>query len=384
MSRPTKILFLTTSTDVGGAERALLMLVANINRDLFEPVVVSVRPEGLTASRVRAAGIRMYSLRMTSGLDLNGAVQKLRSIVEQEDPEIVQSWMYHADALTAFLRWSYPHITIVWGVRNTSLSLKHTRLTTIATMLVCSILSRRVPKRIVACSTNAVHIHKRYGYDPSKWSVVLNGVDFNEMYESNEERVSQRKALGVAPSEFLVAVVGRDDPQKNHPGALASIAEARHEIPHIKCVMAGKGLDRTNERLTRLIRKLNLEKCVQLLGQCEQVRQIYNAADVLLMSSTYGEAFPNVVAEAMACGLPCIVTDIGDAALIVGNEDNVIARYHKTGMAQKIVSYVKRDASTISRERELCIRRIQEQFSLQRYVANFERQYSMLMNEKLS
>jgi glycosyltransferase involved in cell wall biosynthesis len=170
-------------------------------------------------------------------------------------------------------------------------------------------------------------------------------------------------------------MVGRFDPQKDHPNLLGALAELKGKGHAVRCALVGKGLDRANASLMGSITGFGLspDRELLLLGQRNDISTVMNALDIHLLSSAYGEAFPNVLAEAMACGTPCVTTDVGDAALIVGETGWVVPPRDSKSLAHSIRSAIKlsQDQPGWKVRQMACRKRIDTEFSIERMVCAY-------------
>jgi glycosyltransferase involved in cell wall biosynthesis len=180
-------------------------------------------------------------------------------------------------------------------------------------------------------------LHVAAGYHAKKMQVIPNGFDLVRFRTDGEARHALRTALGVAAETPLVGLMARYDAQKNHAGFIEAAAMIHRQLPAVHFVLAGGGIDENNHALTEEIQAHGLRQCIHLLGRRDDMPHLMAALDVLASSSSYGEAFPNVLGEAMACGVPCVVTDVGDSAEIVGDTGRVVQSGDMAGLARYIV-----------------------------------------------
>jgi len=196
----------------------------------------------------------------------------------------------------------------------------------------CSNLSRCLPDRILCCSEAARKAHVEFGYPADKMTVVPNGFDLSLFKPDRVARDTVRQELGLDPDVLLVGLIGRFDPQKNHAGFLQAAGLLHRKMPGVHFLLAGKGVDRGNAELLRSLERSGLRECTHPLGMRNDVPRLMAALDVLA-SSSVGEAFPNVLGEAMGCCVPCAVTDVGDSSWIVGDTGRVVPPGDMAGLA---------------------------------------------------
>ena len=232
--------------------------------------------------------------------------------------------MYHGDLMGGLMARLAGVPRVCWGIHHTTLERGKSARSTIWIARVNARLSRWVPQTIVCCAEKAREVHSALGYAAEKMVVIPNGYDLERFKPDAAARAQLRHAWGVPDDTFLVGMVGRFDSQKDHANLLAALNGFKRICNGFRCVLVGKDLDQDNATVKSWIAEQGLESHVQLLGQRSDIPAVMNALDVHVLSSAYGEAFPNVLAEAMACGTPCVTTHVGDAALIVDDTGWVV------------------------------------------------------------
>lgn len=315
-------------------------------------------------------GIRVHTLECRKAFNLLLAVPRLVRIIRSSNPHIVQSWMYHANLLGGIAAKMSGVKKTIWGIRHTSLN--QNKATTKAVSWMCAKLSRLIPSEIVCCSDSAARIHAEYCYDPAKLKVIYNGYNIQEFAPSAVLRKGTRNDLGVSENQWVIGMVGRWNPQKDHRNFLEALSLLPANLD-VTCLLIGPGVADDNDRLNKAIDEYGVSHRIRLLGPRSDIPAIMNALDVHVLSSAYGEAFPNVVAEAMACGTPCVVTDVGDAAMIVGNDEWVVPPKRPDLLAEaimKALAAVEHEGRDVVGDR--CRDRIVENFSLQRMVGDYQ------------
>jgi len=337
----------------------------------IEHVVVSLMSEGYFGPKLRQHRISVLALGQPRGQLPLKKVLELRQLIARSRPDVVQTWMYHADLLGGLVaRWCGVR-SVVWGIRNSSLEPDKTTFSARATARVCAALSRFVPSRIVCCSKEATEAHQRIGYQAHKFSVIANGFDVTRFVTDADARSRLRRKWKIGPDEILLGMVARWDPVKDHANLLEALSVLINQGTAVKCALVGTGMTAANIHLCELLTRLDLHRNVLLMGPRDDIPAIMNALDLHILSSA-GEAFPNVVAEAMSCGTPCVVTDVGDAAHIVGPNGWVVPSRNPRALAMGITDALKALDST---GRDVlgarCRARIEDNFSLDRMVREF-------------
>lgn len=314
-----RIAHLITGLDLGGAEMMLFKLLGTMDPAVFEPLAISLVPPGAMGGRIGALGVRVEALGMRRGLPNPGAVLRLARLLRGFRPDLIQTWMYHADLLGALAAPLAGRPTLVWNIRQSDLDPRQTRRGTRVVARLGALLSHWAPDRIVCCSERARAVHRALGYRDDILSVIPNGFDLGCFRPDPGARAELRAELGIDPGTPLVGLVARFDPQKDLQNFLAAAATVRSAQAGCRFLLCGLGMDPANAQLDGWIGAAGLAGDVHLLGPRHDTPRVFAALDLLVSSSAYGEGFPNVIGEAMACGVPCAVTDVGDSALIVSD-----------------------------------------------------------------
>lgn len=318
-----RVLFVITDLELGGAERMLLKLVTRL-APAHELAVVSLSERGSLAPEFEAAGAQVTALGMTGLASLPRAVGRLRRYMRAWRPQLASTWMYHADLVGGLAARLAGNVPVAWNIRNSDLSSRYTSRATRSLVRANALLSGVMPARILCCSQTARDIHVALGYRPRRFTLVPNGFDLSQYRPSPEARAAVRAELGLAPETPLIGLVARWHAQKNHPGFLAAAARLARSGLQAHFVLAGEGCDAANPLLAALLEQTELTGRVHCLGRRSDVARLTAAFDIATSASIFGEAFPNVLGEAMACAVPCVTTDVGDSAMIVGDTGLVV------------------------------------------------------------
>lgn len=368
-----KVLHLITDLDIGGAETMLLRLLSHTDRSRFHSSVVAMAGRGDLCSQVNDLGVPLYSLGMRTGIPDIRAVYKLSRILKRERPHIIQTWLYHADLLgliTAKLT-GFPYV--IWNLRCSELHRGDHSALLFAILRVLAKLSK-LPTAVVANSSAGVQAHERIGYQPRKWVSIFNGFDTNIFEQKPEARANIRRELNLEEDIPLVGLIGRFNPMKDHGNFLKAACLVQKMRPDAHFILAGRGVDNGNNFLTERISSLGLESVVHLLGECRNIVDIYSSIDVVC-SSSYSEGFPSAIGEAMACGVPCVVTDVGDSAYIVGNTGCVVPPRNPDFFAKAIIDII---SLPLDEKIDLGIKarqRITDNFSIEKITNQYEALY---------
>jgi glycosyltransferase involved in cell wall biosynthesis len=317
-----RILHVITGFIGGGAETMLAKLLRATAGE-HEARVVSVTSDGLIGERIRQLGVETTCLGLRRGVPDPRAILALARIVRAYRPDLVQTWMYHADLLGGLAAALAGRTPVVWGVRNAGPAGGKTRWLTRQTLRACAALSSRLPARIVTNSQRARAYHVSRGYDASRFVVIPNGFDVAAFAPMPEARAAVRAELGVPAGAPVVAMVARLDPQKDLPTFAAAAGHMARARPDARFLLCGENLTPDNPVVTGWFREAGALEQTRLLGRRSDVPRVMSAADVFTLSSAT-EAFPNALGEAMACGVPSVVTDVGDCRWILGDAGRVV------------------------------------------------------------
>lgn len=367
-----KVVHIITGLGDGGAEAALYRLVGSSEKASADHCVVSLSDEGKYASMLRAKGISVHCLDMPKGsLSIDGLFGLWR-ILRRERPNVVQTWMYHANLVGGVLARLAGIKNVVWGLHHTLLLPGTTGRSTRAVDRLCARLSPWVPRKIIGCAQESMRVHVVNGYDGAKFVVVPNGYDTSLFTPDGQARISVRNELEIPADVPVLGLVGRWDPLKDHANLLAATRHVRERHQRVQLLLVGSGCDASNKELVDVVAREGLTDCVHLLGRRGDVPAIMNALDVHVLSSM-SEAFPNVVAEAMACGTPCVVTNVGDAADIVGSTGWSVPARNPAALADAISVALRESESQEewAKRKALARQRIVERFSLGAMISGY-------------
>lgn len=347
-NKPKKILHIITGLGDGGAEGVLSRLC--LFDDSSKHIVISLMGDGKYGPILRGDGVEVICLGLGQSRFSLRAFLNLIKIIKKKQPDVVQTWMYHADLIGGLAARLAGIKNIFWGIRHSTLEPGKSKRSTILIAKLCAHLSYVIPKKIICCAHDALNVHRRLGYSKNKLVVIKNGYDLNKFKPDLEAGLKIRDEFQIKHDEFLIGTIGRYDPQKDHLNLLKSLNVLLLQNLKFKCILVGKGLTAENKTLANDITRLNLANNIVLAGTRGDVPAIMNALNLHVLPSAYGEGFPNVVAEAMACETPCIATDVGDAREIVLNNNFLANPKDSKDLANKIKQYYfthKHDSESI-------------------------------------
>ena len=375
---PRRVLHVITGLDVGGAEMNLYRLLATLDRSSFEPEVMSLLARGPMAEKIAALGIPVHSLNWR-GRHVNlTRLRRLIGIVRAWSPHLLQGWMYHANLVVSLAAGcTRRRIPVVWNVRHSLDCLEAERTHTRWAIRAGALLSRQ-PSTIIYNSQTSARQHECCGYRGDRAVVIPNGFDTSCFKPSDDRRSQCRRDLEIGPRELVVGMVARYHPMKDHQNFLEAAQRIHAQRPNVIFVLAGRGVTSENARLWRGRSTEAFGGSVRLLGQVDDVPRLMAGLDVLVSASAYGEGFPNVVGEAMASGVPCIVTDTGDSAHLVGRPEFVVPPRNAEMLASTVITLIDMGHNSRRRRGLEARNRIINEFSLDRTSAQYAGVYEAL------
>lgn len=374
-----RIVHVITGLNTGGAETALCRLLETLRVPDFEHVVVALGGVGSLSARAGAQA-ELHHLGMNPARPRARDLWRLRCILRASSPELVHGWMYHANlaASLAAIRLGVP---LLWGIRQSLYDLsKEKRLTRLVINAGARLSSH--PRYILYNSVVSARQHEVAGYDSNRTRVIPNGFDTEVFRPDHAARLRIRAELMVPDDALLVGLVARVHPMKDHANFLRAASAFAERNPGAYFVLVGDGADVGNASLTELAAELGLLGRLRWCGRRTDIAAINAALDIACSASSWGEAFPNAVGEAMACGIPCVATDVGEVPLIIG-DTGVVVRARDAGALA--AGWAQLAALDDSARRALGMRarqRIAEHYSLAAVGQQFADLYASLIGKE--
>ncbi|GAB2890780.1 hypothetical protein GCM10027046_19370 [Uliginosibacterium flavum] len=368
-----RVLFVTTGLGVGGAERALERLLPRLQAQGLVVAVLSLREPQEVGVSLRALGIEVFELGMAPSRPTLGGLWRLWRAVRQFKPDVIQGWMYHGDLAAHLARFAAPRAKVVLGIHQTLARLELESRATRAVIRADAWLSRFAARALYVARAAQLQ-HEAAGF-AAPGVVLPNGVDTEQFKPDAALHAASRALLGVAVDELLVGMVGRLHPSKNHAGFLRAAAMVAAAQANVRFLLIGLNVSADNPELMPLLAAPSLQGRVILLGPREDVPQLLPALDLYVLSSIQ-EALPNVVAEAMSCGVPCVVTDVGDAAWMVGETGWVVPPAEDRRLADLIGQVLCEEPSVLARQGMAARSRAQSVFAADAVAARYADLYA--------
>jgi glycosyltransferase involved in cell wall biosynthesis len=378
-----KVLYIISDLSIGGAEIMLYKLLKETDRDRFEPVVMSLIDRGALRTRIEDLGIPVHTAHIRPGVPSLLGFWRLVRFMRRLKPDLVLGWMYHSCLAAQLANFFLPGRTrVLWSIHYSIDSLASEKKLTAAVIRACALLSR-LASQIIFVSHASQAQHQPLGYSLGRSCVIPNGINTSEFVPSGEARSSLRSELGLATDALLVGMMGRYHPIKDYSNFLQAAALTSKKWPNANFVLVGQGVDDWNNELRRSIGELGLASKTHLLGERHDIPRIAAALDVFSLSS-YSESFPNVIGEAMACEVSCAVTDVGDAAWIVGDTGRVVPARNPQALAEAWSEIISLGAAGRMALGRAARSRVIERFKLESVVPRYEAVFTAILGPEAS
>jgi glycosyltransferase involved in cell wall biosynthesis len=317
-----KIFFLIRSLDCGGAERQLIVLSKSLCERGHDVVIAAFYTGGPLENELGNTNVRILPLKKSGRWDVFGFMLRLIQAVREERPHVLHGYLWDPNLFTVVLKPLFPNIKIVWGIRSSGRDLSKETWLERASIKLNYWLSR-FPDAIIANSQVGRDDYVAQGFPGGKMVVIPNGVDTERFRPDHKARRRIRGEWNVTEDIRVVGLVGRLNPIKDHPNFLKAAALLAKEWRNIRFVCVGDGPEEYRRTLQAIAEELGLRESLIWNGARADISAVYNALDVLVSSSS-SEGLSNAIGEAMACGVPCVVTHVGDSAWVVADTGEVV------------------------------------------------------------
>jgi glycosyltransferase involved in cell wall biosynthesis len=383
-----RIMHVITGLSTGGAETMLLKLLSAASGEM-EHVVVSLGDEGTIGPRIAALGVPVHCLRLQRNAPNPIRVLSILSLARRIDPQLIQGWMYHGNLMASVaalalrkrsqkntLQEKAPDVKppVIWNIRQTVYDLRNERWLTARFIRLCARMSHR-PRAIIYNSQTSAGQHEALGYRAEKRVIIPNGFDCQALRPDEAARKALRTELGIADDTVVIGLVARYHPMKDHAGFLRAAGAVARARPQTKFVLAGTDVSSKQSELAEAVRQNGLQDHVILLGERSDIPSLNNAFDIACSASAWGEGFSNSIGEAMACGIPCAVTDVGDSAYLIGKTGLVAPPREPQALANAIVQLIGMGRAGRWQLGTKARNRIETEFSLPAIVRRYEDLY---------
>lgn len=378
VERSVKVLHVITGLEVGGAEIMLWRLLSASDRERFPASVLSLMPPGPIAAPIAAMGIGVYGLGMARRLPGPASIGRLLQVSRRLAPDLIQGWMYHGNLAGTFAWWRQRRRpSLVWSIHHSLTGLADEKPLTRRLIVLGARLSR-LPQAIVYCSRESARQHEALGFDPARRVILPNGID-TDLFRPDPEAGARLRALVGAPAGTpLIGMAARAHPMKDHANLIRAAARLVQDGIELRLVLFGRGVDAANPDLAAEVRAAGLGTRVSLMRQRDDLPRLVPGLDLMVSPSAWGEAFPLAIGEAMASGVPCLVTDIGDCAWLVGDAGEVVPPRDTEALAAALRRYLALPQEARRALGERARARVVENFALPAITRRYEDLYAGL------
>ncbi|MGC4249896.1 MAG: glycosyltransferase [Sphingobium sp.] len=381
-----KVLHVITALNYGGAEAMLAKLVGQHGAHSSHPdsAVLSLLPLGRVGQEMAASGVAVETLGLNNIGCLPGAMARLTRIVRRYEPDLIQGWMYHGNIAAAWaVKAARRNGPMLWNIRHSLHDIRAEKVTSRLVIRLGAMLSRR-PRATIYNAAASVRQHVANGYAPEGAIVIPNGFDphcFRPDEPEGNARTRLRERFGIEPGPIIVAVIARRHPMKDHATAIEAVGRARRMGHDVHLLLAGAGTDALPADLQGACNHWLPHDRLSLLGDRADVAEWLPGCDIVTLSSAWGESFPNILGEAMACGVPCVATDVGDSRAIIGESGVCVPPGDPAAIANAIALLSAMGEDGRRRKGELGRQRVVKEFSLTAVAARYAELYERVLRE---
>lgn len=364
-----KILFIITALETGGAERILVSLLENLDRNQFQPKLIILGEVGPLVERLDCEWEQINFKKISV---FRGFIKLTMSVLSFR-PHLIQGWMYHGSLFAIISNFLWPFSQCYLGIRNQkvdegTLSVKTQKILVLLKKL------QKFSDLTIYPSKESKKTHELEGFEESKAKIIENGCNI-EIYKpvTEGEKLQLREKWVISSETRVLAYVSRFHPHKDPETFFKAISILVKTYPDLKVVCAGQGFVPENHELTKMLKNLSIEENIVLMGVVKNIHEVYQFSDGLVLSSI-GEAFPNVLIEAMSCGLKCVSTDVGNVKQLLAPFEGVVETRNPEILAQAIKSNLLEDSHVkVDMKRSEWIK---NNYSISNMVSSFEKEWS--------
>lgn len=373
-----KVLHIITGLKIAGAERSLHSLLKGGLAEIAENQIISLTNHTGFAAQIRQLGVPVHILDLSRPSQILQSLVRLRQIARDASPDIIQGWMYHgnlAASAACFMVDKKPKLA--WNIRHSLHDIKAEKPSLRVNIRVGKQFSSK-PDIIFYNSQISREQHEKLGFTPIAGNVVPNGFDMDYWRPNPAARSKQRADFKLLNDDLVIGFAARFHPMKDIPNFLKALQIVTRANPNVKAVIIGKDVNPQNLALAGHISDLPADK-IQFLDERQDIKSLFQMFDLFCLSSAYGEAFPNVLAEAMASGVSCVSTDVGECRHIVGGTGRIVPVSNPEAFANAILEQLEQPLSQRHRASVAVRERIEQNFSLDKTVNQYASSYRRLM-----
>ena len=367
-----RILHIISGLGDGGAEANLYNFVCHTKNQIN--YVISLKDKGKYGPLLEKKGIEVYYINFSNIISFVNKFIYLFKLIKKLKPDIVQTWLYHADLIGGCAAYLAKSKNIFWGIHHTSLEYRFNKKSIILISKLNSFLSNIIPRRIVVCAEKSMDEHIKKGFNKYKFIVIRNGLDLNKFKLSESIRKKYREKIKINQSELLLGTVARFNPIKDFPTLIKAIKKLKSSGLDFKYLFVGENMDLDNKTLVNMIEKYNLKDTIKLIGQEESISSVMNAIDLHILSSK-SEAFPMVILESLACGTPSISTNVGDVSRIIKNKKFLVDKENYLSLYNAINEFLNLELEEKEKISKEGIDHIKFNFSIEKMTKEYLKVY---------
>ena len=384
MAESLTLMHVISGLHVGGAEQMLYRLVKHHSQLGNKCAVVSLGSRGDFGERITRSGVELHTLGMRRGQTPSLAhLRHLQKIVRTLGPSIIQGWMYHGNLAASFSIISRPRsIPVVWNIRQSLGPSSEESRRTRRVITAGKILSR-LPSGIIYNSRQSLDQHTQLGYQNSNSLFIPNGFQAEELKKSQTKRSLLRAKYGIGFNTRVIVHIGRLHLKKDHKTFLKAFAKVLQCRPHVRLLMAGRGVSVETAMFREAMQSASFKKAAVLLGENNDVNGVLSASDIFVSSSSWGEGFSNVLGEAMAHGLACISTNVGEASAMLYESGEICAPSDAEALADSMVRMIDESNDQLVRRGERARATIERKYSIKSISQEYLNIYDRLRHQKV-
>ena len=332
-----KIIFITTSLGLGGAEKILYEILKEFKQS--EILVISLGDKDFFSSNLYKLGIKVEYLNLKNNLSLIYKIFKLINILRKFRPKIIHTWLYKANIIGGIAAKLSGNKFIYWSIHH-DLENEQKSFLRFLFMLISAVASQIIPKKIIFCSKSSAINHINFGFNSKRSIVINNGIDINKFKKDPSIYKEYRKnKFNLKNDTFLIGSIGRYHPIKDQKTLLKALLILKEKNINFKCILAGENLNKKNKYLYKQICELKLNNNIFLMGKIKNIKNILCSLDLLVISSL-SECSPIVLLEAISSDLLCISTNVGGIKNIIQNKNLLFKKRDHEELAKKIIFFM--------------------------------------------
>jgi len=367
------ILYIITDLNIGGAENLLFRLLSKLDKDKYNPVVISIASKGKIGKKIEKEGIKVFSLNINSFISLFPGILKLFYRIRIINPRIIHTFLVHSALLSLIAKMKYSS-TIIWNIFSSDLSYKSNNYLTVIVIKICALLSKFVPDKIILDSKSSYKAHKKAGYNDKIMKVIYNGIDTKIFYFNDKVRKTYRNKFFPNNNELVIGLIARYHPVKGHDVFIKAAGLLSQQINNVKFLLNGRGVNEENIELMKLINNQNIKNICHFSNEDLDILEFLSACDILV-SSSYYESFPMMICEAMSSRIPCVVTNVGDCAKIVADTGIIVDKGDSIAIAKSLVKLINMNKESRLQLGKRARLRIKSLFSEKLMIKNYSNTY---------